>query len=104
MSDGGLNRLTRLSNKSRNYLNRFQKFFLIAWLVNVGEAIVVVTTVLITRPSVSSPFFYIPISVLGATTAAFVILAIIYAIPFLRSAADDVRRRKQVDQLKRTSG
>ncbi|MGX5715516.1 hypothetical protein [Arthrobacter sp. MAHUQ-56] len=97
MSDGGLGRLTRLSSKSRNYFDRFQKFFLIAWLVNMGEAIAVVATVLITRPNVSSPFFYVPISVLGVTTGAFVILAIILTVPFLRSAAEDVRSRRQSD-------
>ncbi len=97
MSNGAVGGFTRLSSNSRYYLDRFQKFFLIAWLINIGEAIAVVTTVLITRPNVSSPFFYVPISILGATIVAFVILAIVFAVPFLRSAAKDVRRRKQRD-------
>lgn len=97
MSNDAVGRLTRLSSNSRYYFNRFQKFFLIAWLISVGEVIAVATTVLITRPNVSSPFFYVPISILGATIGAFILLAIIFAVPFLRSAANDVRRRKQHD-------
>ena len=64
MSNDAVGRLTRLSSNSRYYFNRFQKFFLIAWLISVGEVIAVATTVLITRPNVSSPFFYVPISIL----------------------------------------
>lgn len=97
MSDDAVGRFTRLSSNSRYYFNRFQNFLLIAVLINTIEAVAVVTIVLITRPNVSSPFFYVPISILGATIGAFVILAIIFAVPFLRSAANDVRRRKQRD-------
>ncbi len=35
MGNGAVGRLTRLSSNSRYYFNRFQKFFLIAWLINI---------------------------------------------------------------------
>jgi magnesium-transporting ATPase (P-type) len=95
VSDDAVGRFTRLSSNSRYYVNRFQNFFLIAVLINTIEAVAVVAIMLTNRPTVSSPYFYVPISILGATIVAFLILATIFAVPFFRSAANDVRRRKQ---------
>lgn len=77
------------------FFNRFQKFFLVACLINSVEAIGVVTIVLITRPKVTSPFFFLPVSILGATIVTFIVLAIVFAVPFFGSVAADVRLRKQ---------
>lgn len=77
------------------FFNRFQKFFLVACFINTAEAIGVVTTVLITRPQVTSPFFFLPISILGATIVTFIVLGIFFAVPFFKSVATDVRLRKQ---------
>jgi hypothetical protein len=95
MSAEPLARFTKLSKRSKYLLNRFQKFFLFAWLINIAEAIGVVTTVLITRPKVTSPFFFVPITILGATVVTFIVLGIVFAAPFFRSVLADVRHRKQ---------
>lgn len=61
----------------------------------VVEAVAIIATVLSTRPTVSSPFFYIPMSVLGLTLIIYLTIAVLRLSAVFRSRARDRRNLKQ---------
>lgn len=85
----------KYSRDSLYYWNRFGNFFLLFKAIFVVEAVAIVATVLSTRPTVSSPFFYIPMSVLGLTVVIYLTIAVLRLSALLHSRARDRRNLKQ---------
>ncbi|MCU6481655.1 hypothetical protein [Arthrobacter sp. A2-55] len=84
-----------MSNKSKYYFDRFQRFMLYAHLILGAEALCIVAVVLITKPRGVSPFFVVPISVLGLSFIAYCVAVAYFAIPFYRSLWEQRRLRKR---------
>jgi hypothetical protein len=85
----------KYSRESLYYWNRFGNFFLLFKAIFVVEAVAITATVLSTRPKVSSPFFYIPMSVLGLTLVIYLTTAVLRLSALFRSRARDRRNLKQ---------
>lgn len=84
-------RIVRLGNYS---IHRFWNFFLLFKAIFILEAVTVVSIVLSTRPRVTSPFFYVPISVLALTLATYLTIAVFRITALFRSNSRDRRNRR----------